>query len=73
MELIRPDTHFDFIGKKKITLWISALAILVSLGSILLHGGLRYGVDFAGGLVAEIKFSKPVISPKSGMPWMPWV
>ncbi len=60
MELIPPNTHFDFIGKKKITLWISTLAILISFGSILYHGGLRYGVDFAGGLVAEVKFSKPV-------------
>ena len=60
MELIPHNTHFDFIGKKKITLWISAIAILVSFGSIFLHGGLRYGVDFSGGLVAEIKFSKPV-------------
>ena len=60
MELIPHDTRFDFIGKKKITLWISAAAILISIGSIFLHGGLRYGVDFAGGLVAEIKFSKPV-------------
>jgi preprotein translocase subunit SecF len=60
MELIPHNTRFDFIGKKKITLWISTLAILISFGSILFHGGLRYGVDFAGGLVAEIKFSKPV-------------
>jgi len=60
MELIPHDTRFDFIGKKKITLWISAAAILISFASIFLHGGLRYGVDFAGGLVAEIKFSKPV-------------
>jgi preprotein translocase subunit SecF len=36
------------------------MAILVSFGSILLHGGLRYGVDFSGGLVAEIRFSKPI-------------
>ena len=60
MELIPHDTRFDFIGKKKITLWVSTLAILISFGSILYHGGLRYGVDFSGGLVAEIKFSKPV-------------
>jgi preprotein translocase subunit SecF len=59
MELIPHGTHFDFIGKKKITLWISALAILISLGSIFFHGGLRLGVDFAGGLVVEVKFSKP--------------
>jgi preprotein translocase subunit SecF len=60
MELIRPDTHFDFIGKKKITLWISTAAILLSFASILYHGGLRYGVDFAGGLLIQIRFSKPV-------------
>jgi len=60
MELIRPGTHFDFIGMKKITLWISTVAILVTIGSIFYHGGLRYGVDFAGGLVIQIKFSKPV-------------
>jgi preprotein translocase subunit SecF len=60
MELIPPNTHIDFIGKKKYTIWISAVVILLSLGSIFLHGGLRYGVDFAGGLLIQIRFSKPV-------------
>ena len=61
MELIRPDTRYDFIGKRKITVWISAVALLVCLGSVLFfHGGLRYGVDFAGGLLLQIRFSNPV-------------
>jgi preprotein translocase subunit SecF len=60
MELIRPDTRYDFIGKRKITVWISAVAILVCLGSILFHSGLRYGVDFAGGLLLQIRFPNPV-------------
>jgi len=60
MELIRPDTRFDFIGKKKFTLWISTIAILVSFGFIFLHGGLKYGVDFAGGLLIQPKFSKAI-------------
>ncbi len=60
MELIRPNTHFNFIGMKKITLWISAAAILVTFASLVYHGGLKYGVDFAGGLLIQLKFAKHV-------------
>jgi preprotein translocase subunit SecF len=59
MQLFRSGTHFDFIGKRKFTIWISAIAIFLSLGSILYHDGLRYGVDFAGGLLVQVKFAKP--------------
>ena len=60
MELIRPDTRYDFIGKRKFALWLSLIAILLCVGSIFLHRGLRYGVDFAGGLLVQVKFSKAV-------------
>ena len=60
MELIRADTHIDFIGKRKVALIISSIVILISLGSIVLHGGLNYGVDFAGGILLQIRFSKSV-------------
>ena len=60
MELIRPDTRIDFIGKRYYAFVISTIVILVSFGSIFLHGGLKYGVDFAGGILLQIKFSKAV-------------
>ncbi len=60
MELIRPDTQIDFIGKRKYALVISTIVILISFGSIFLHGGLKYGVDFAGGILLQIRFSKSV-------------
>jgi preprotein translocase subunit SecF len=60
MELIRPGTRYDFIGKRKFTVWISAIAILLSIVSVFYRGGLRYGVDFAGGVLLQVKFSKAV-------------
>lgn len=60
MELIRPGTHYDFIGKRKTAFLISAVVFAISIGSIVLHGGLRYGVDFAGGLLLQVRFGQPV-------------
>lgn len=58
MEFIKPGTHFNFVGKMKIAAVISAALIVVSILSVVLHGGLNFGIDFAGGTVIQIKFSK---------------
>lgn len=60
MEFIRPDTNFDFLGKSKIFLWVSLALIAVAVVSLVAHGGPRYGIDFAGGTLIQLRFEKPV-------------
>ncbi|MDL2268372.1 protein translocase subunit SecF [Desulfosarcina sp. OttesenSCG-928-A07] len=60
MQLIKPGTNIDFIGKRKIAFVVSIILIAISLGSIFFHKGLRYGIDFAGGTLVQVQFSGPV-------------
>ena len=50
---------FDFVGKRKIAYIISAVMILISLGSLATKG-LSYGVDFSGGRTYVIRFDQDV-------------
>ncbi len=59
MRIISSDTHFDFMSKIKITLAISGLLILISLGSMVLSGGLKFGIDFSGGTLIQLQFKTP--------------
>jgi len=59
MKIISSDTHIDFMGKIKMAITISGLMILIGLGSIVLSGGLKYGIDFAGGTLIQLKFKTP--------------
>jgi preprotein translocase subunit SecF len=60
MQLIKPDINLNFIGKSKIAFAISLTMIAVSILSLVIHKGPRYGIDFAGGTVIQIKLVKPV-------------
>ena len=53
------NTHFDFIGKKKITYIFSGVLILISLVSIFTKG-FTYGVDFTGGRTYVVRCDQPV-------------
>lgn len=56
MELIKKQTHIDFMGKFKIAMIFSVLLILAGVASIAMHGGLKYGIDFEGGTLVQLKF-----------------
>ncbi len=59
-QIIRPNTNFDFISIRRIAYIISLTVILAGLGSLLVKGGPQYGIDFAGGMIVQIKFDQQI-------------
>ncbi len=59
MQFIKPDININFISKRKIAFTISLAMIIVSITSLLIHKGPRYGIDFSGGTLIQVKFSAP--------------
>jgi len=59
MQLFKHETRFDFMGKIKAAMTLSGIVILIGLGSIVFSGGLKYGIDFAGGTLVQLQFKSP--------------
>ncbi|MBM4254462.1 MAG: protein translocase subunit SecF [Deltaproteobacteria bacterium] len=59
MELIKPNTNFDFVHYLKPAITFSLVLILLGLASLVYRGGPNYGVDFVGGTVVHVKFTQP--------------
>jgi len=60
MQFVKPDVNINFIGKRKIAFAVSAVMILISIVSLIFHGGPRLGIDFQGGTLIQVKFSAAV-------------
>jgi len=60
MQFIKPDININFVGKRKIAFAISLAMILISIASLVIHKGPRYGIDFAGGTLIQVKFNEPI-------------
>lgn len=50
---------YDFIGKRRWAYLVSLAAILISLTSMAVKGGLRYDIDFTGGTLIQVRFEQP--------------
>lgn len=67
-EIIKPGTNYEFIGKERIFLGLSLVAVLICLAMLPLNAYvfkgrghmLNWGVDFRGGTELLIEFSKQV-------------
>ena len=53
------NAKYDFVGKRRWFYLASGGFMLLSLVSILLHGGLNYGIDFTGGALVQVRYDKP--------------
>jgi preprotein translocase subunit SecF len=61
MELFK-NTNFDFLGKKWPFIIASLVLTAAGFASILMQGGLKFGIDFKGGTLMTVKFAdKPPI------------
>ncbi len=58
MELFK-ETHIGFMRLRWVNLCLSLLMIAIGWTSYFMKGGLRYGVDFAGGTLVQFKFKTP--------------
>lgn len=54
------NTKIDFVGKRKVGYIFSGALILISVVSLILHGGPSLGIDFTGGTSLDLAFENDV-------------
>ena len=58
-KLISLNSNYNFIGKRKPAIILSAFLILVSISSFLIQG-LNWGIDFSSGYIVQLKFDNKI-------------
>jgi preprotein translocase subunit SecF len=57
-EFISHKTHIDFIRVSRYAIAVSVILLLGTAGLWIAQGGPHYGIDFAGGTMLHLRFSK---------------
>ncbi len=57
MEIFK-QTNFDFLGKKWPFIILSLCLTAAGIGSLWVKGGPKYGIDFSGGALMDVNFTK---------------
>ena len=60
---IMKDSQFDFMSKRKIAMFFSAILLLVSISSLVVNQ-LNFGIDFTGGSLIEVAYPESADLPK---------
>lgn len=60
LEIVKPGVNINFIRLRPLAFALSGILILMGIISLVLKGGPRYGIDFAGGTIIQVKFTKEV-------------
>jgi preprotein translocase subunit SecF len=60
LEIVKPGININFIKLRPMAFAFSALVIGVGLLSLLMKGGLNYGIDFTGGLMVHVGFEDEI-------------
>lgn len=55
MKKLNARFNFDFMGRRKLAIVVSALLLTVSIGSLIARG-LNFGIDFTGGVLLEVGY-----------------
>ena len=58
MELFAQGPQIDFMSRRNIAIFASALLILAGIASLVIKGGPDLGVEFTGGTLVELKFDE---------------
>ena len=64
MEIIKTETHYNFVKLMKPAVILSLAVIIIGIASLIWHGGPNYGIDFSGGTLIQIKFKNATHTDK---------